>query len=42
MVLISDVDLSLLDELHARGSVRNLNDRRTDLYEVIYKNQSSL
>jgi predicted amidohydrolase len=42
MVLISDVDLSLLHELHAHGSVRNLKDRRTDFYEVIFKNQPSL
>ncbi len=36
MVLISDVDLSLLDELHTYGSVRNLSDRRTDIYELKY------
>lgn len=36
MVLISDVDLSLLDELHAHGSVRNLRDRRKDVYELKY------
>lgn len=34
MVLISDVDLSLLDELHSHGTVRNLKDRRNDLYEL--------
>ena len=34
MILISDVNLKLLDELHAYGSVRNLKDRRTDFYEV--------
>lgn len=34
MILIADVDLSLLDELRARGSVRNLNDRRKDFYEL--------
>ncbi len=34
MILIADVDLSLLDELHARGSVRNLKDRRKDFYEL--------
>ncbi|MEP7236526.1 MAG: bifunctional GNAT family N-acetyltransferase/carbon-nitrogen hydrolase family protein [Ferruginibacter sp.] len=34
MVLISDVDLKLLDELHAYGSVRNLKDRRKDFYEL--------
>ncbi|HEX5652873.1 MAG TPA: bifunctional GNAT family N-acetyltransferase/carbon-nitrogen hydrolase family protein [Chitinophagaceae bacterium] len=36
MVLISDVDLSLLDELHSYGSVRNLKDRRTDVYSLNY------
>jgi predicted amidohydrolase/ribosomal protein S18 acetylase RimI-like enzyme len=34
MILIADVDLSLLDELHSYGSVRNLKDRRTDFYEL--------
>jgi predicted amidohydrolase/GNAT superfamily N-acetyltransferase len=34
MILISDVDLSLLDELHSYGSVRNLKDRRKDIYEI--------
>ncbi|MFT6844178.1 MAG: putative amidohydrolase/GNAT superfamily N-acetyltransferase [Flavobacteriales bacterium] len=34
MILIADVDLDLLRELNAKGSVRNLRDRRTDLYEV--------
>lgn len=34
MILISDVDLKLLDELHSYGSVRNLRDRRKDFYEV--------
>ncbi len=34
MILIADVDLRLLDELHTYGSVRNLKDRRTDLYEI--------
>jgi predicted amidohydrolase/GNAT superfamily N-acetyltransferase len=42
MILIADVDLSLLDELHAHGSVRNLKDRRTDFYELSLKGQSSL
>ncbi|MBK5271066.1 MAG: carbon-nitrogen hydrolase, partial [Bacteroidia bacterium] len=36
MILISDVDLSLLDELHSYGSVRNLKDRREDVYELKY------
>ena len=34
MVLLADVDLDLLKELHERGSVQNLKDRRRDLYEV--------
>jgi predicted amidohydrolase len=33
-VLIAELDLSLLKELHVRGSVRNLNDRRLDLYNL--------
>jgi len=41
MILISDVDLSLLDELHSYGSVRNLKDRRTDLYEVTLKKRNT-
>lgn len=42
MVLISDVDLSLLEELHSRGSVRNMKDRRRDFYELRLKNRESL
>lgn len=34
MTLIADVDLDLLKELHQFGSVKNLKDRRKDLYEV--------
>ncbi|MFT7114414.1 MAG: putative amidohydrolase/GNAT superfamily N-acetyltransferase [Candidatus Azotimanducaceae bacterium] len=34
MILIADVDVDLLRELHQFGSVRNLKDRRTDVYEV--------
>ncbi len=33
MTVVADIDLELLKELHQRGSVRNLRDRRTDLYE---------
>lgn len=33
-VLIADLDLSLLKELHVHGSVRNLMDRRLDLYDL--------
>ncbi|HEY0896660.1 MAG TPA: GNAT family N-acetyltransferase [Sphingobacteriaceae bacterium] len=32
--LIADVDVDLLRELHTFGAVRNLKDRRLDLYEV--------
>ncbi len=35
MILIADVDIDLLRELNQFGSVRNLKDRRTDIYEVI-------
>ena len=34
MILIADVDLDLLTELHELGSVRNLRDRRKDLFEL--------
>ncbi|MFU8811632.1 MAG: GNAT family N-acetyltransferase [Balneolaceae bacterium] len=34
MMLIVDVDLELLTELHEKGSVRILKDRRTDLYDL--------
>ena len=34
MILIADVDLDLLDELHSHGSVQNLNDRRKDMYRI--------
>lgn len=37
MILIADVDLSLLNELHNIGSVTNLKDRRTDIYDVVRK-----
>lgn len=39
MILVSDVDLDLLNELHTYGSVRNLRDRRHDLYELRVKNK---
>ncbi len=35
MIVVADVDLVLLKELHAFGSVQNLKDIRRDLYEVI-------
>lgn len=34
MILIADVDLDMLRELNQFGSVRNLRDRRTDLFEL--------
>ena len=34
MILIADVDIDLLRELHQFGSVRNLKDRRKDIYEL--------
>ncbi|WMJ72030.1 bifunctional GNAT family N-acetyltransferase/carbon-nitrogen hydrolase family protein [Cytophagaceae bacterium ABcell3] len=42
MILIADVDLNLLDELHNHGSVTNLKDRRHDIYEVIRKNHDNM
>ncbi len=42
MMLVVDVDLHLLDELHHFGTVKILKDRRKDLYEVRFlgkKNQ---
>lgn len=37
MTLIVDVDLNHLKELHHYGAVRNLKDRRTDLFELRLK-----
>ena len=37
MILVADVDLSQLNELHTYGSVRNLRDRRNDLYQIVMK-----
>lgn len=34
MILIADVDIDLLRELNKFGAVRNLKDRRTDIYTV--------
>jgi predicted amidohydrolase/ribosomal protein S18 acetylase RimI-like enzyme len=34
VAIIADVDLSLLKELNVKGSVRILNDRRKDLYDL--------
>ena len=35
MILVADVDLSLLRELHSFGAVKNLKDRRKDFYNVV-------
>jgi predicted amidohydrolase/ribosomal protein S18 acetylase RimI-like enzyme len=35
--LVSDLDLELLKKLRSQGSVRNLQQRRKDLYDVIMK-----
>ena len=37
MILVADVDLDLLKELHEHGSVHNLRDRRTDVYTLALK-----
>jgi len=37
MILIADVDLNLLRELHQFGSVTNLKDRRNDIYALVRK-----
>jgi len=34
MTIIADVDIDLLKDLNRFGSVRNLKDRRTDIYEL--------
>lgn len=41
MTVIADVNLDLLKELHAEGSVRNLKDRRTDLYDLQWKGSTT-
>ena len=40
MILIADVDIDLLRELNQFGSVRNLRDRRKDLYDLKKKSKS--
>jgi hypothetical protein len=37
--LIADAYRDLLKELHAHGSVRNLRDRRSDLYRLELRQQ---
>ena len=39
MILVADVDLGLLRELHSFGAVKNLKDRRKDFYDVIRVNK---
>ncbi len=39
MIVVSDVDISLLTELHNYGSVQTLKDRRVDLYQLNFPNQ---
>ncbi len=39
MILIADVDISLLRELHQLGAVRNLKDRRKDIFELKRKSR---
>ena len=37
MILIADVDIDMLRELNQFGAVRNLKDRRTDLFNLTKK-----
>lgn len=41
MIVVADVDLVLLKELHAFGSVQTLKDMRHDLYEVKLKTKKT-
>lgn len=41
MIIISDVDIDLLKELHNYGAVKNLKDRRKDIYELRKKTDSN-
>jgi len=34
MLVLADVDLFLLKEVHEYGTVRTMKDRRNDLYQV--------
>jgi predicted amidohydrolase len=42
MIVVSDVDLSLLTELHNYGSVQTLKDRRLDLYQLQFSETPDL
>jgi predicted amidohydrolase len=37
MTVVADVDLELLKELHAFGSVQALNNRRSDMYDIRFR-----
>jgi hypothetical protein len=37
MMLVVDVDLNQLRELHEYGAVTNLKDRRKDLYNLTWR-----
>jgi predicted amidohydrolase len=41
MILIADVDIDLLRELHQFGSVRNLRDRRKDIFSLTKRDSQS-
>lgn len=36
-MIFADLDLDLIDEVRANGTVKNFNDRRSDLYRVDYQ-----
>jgi len=36
-LLVVDLDLEKLKELHHEGSVMNLGDRRSDLFQLVWK-----
>ncbi len=42
MIVVSDVDLSLLTELHNYGSVQTLKDRRMDLYQLHFSEEQEI
>jgi hypothetical protein len=41
MILIADLDIDLLRELNQFGSVRNLKDRRKDIFNLSKVNSKS-
>jgi predicted amidohydrolase/ribosomal protein S18 acetylase RimI-like enzyme len=41
MIVVSDVDLSLLTELHNHGSVQTMKDRRHDLYQLNFSRETN-